>query len=57
VRTIFRPDARPGIGDDQFDGPLRGRIPARLRARPEGDPAGRPNRLQGVDTEVEENLL
>jgi hypothetical protein len=57
VRQIVGRNAWTGVGDLHLDMPCRVQISVRLEARPQGDPAVWAHRLEGIHTQIEEDLL
>jgi hypothetical protein len=57
VRQIVGRNAWAGVGDLHFDMPSRVQISVRQEARPQGDLAVWAHRLEGIHTQIEEDLL
>jgi hypothetical protein len=57
VRQIVVRNAWAGVGDLHLDMPCRTQISVRLEARPQGDPAVWAHCLEGIHTQIEEDLL
>ena len=57
VRQIVRRNPWTGVGDLHLDMACRAQMPVRLEARAQDDPAGWANRLEGIHTQIEEDLL
>ena len=57
MRQIVGRNAWPGVGDLHLDMAGRAQVPVWLHARPQGDPAGGANRMEGIHTQIEEDLL
>jgi len=57
VRQIVGRNAWTGVGDLYLDMACRAQMPVRLEARAQDDPAGWANRLEGIHTQIEEDLL
>jgi len=57
VRQIVGRNPWPGVSDLYLDMAFLSHMLGRLEARTQDDPAGWANRLKGIHTQIEENLL
>jgi len=57
VRQIMGRNPWAGVSDLHLDMAFLAQMPARLEARAQDNSAGRANRLEGIHTQIEENLL
>ncbi len=57
VRQVVSRNPWTGVSDLHLDMAGRAQMPGRLEARAQGDRAGWANRLEGIHTQIEEDLL